>query len=54
MIVIPPPTLHFTTFSAVQLLAFLLTYSAINPSTLESNPSAQRCLPSFSTGDFNF
>jgi hypothetical protein len=26
----------------------------INPLTPELNPSAQRCLPSFFTGDFNF
>jgi hypothetical protein len=25
-----------------------------NPSTPELNPSAQRCLPRFFTGDFNF
>jgi hypothetical protein len=26
----------------------------INPLTPELNPSAQRCLPRFFTGDFNF
>jgi hypothetical protein len=29
-------------------------FPVINPLTPELNPSAQRCLPRFFTGDFNF
>jgi hypothetical protein len=31
-----------------------ISFQRINPLTPELNPSAQRCLPIFFTGDFNF
>jgi hypothetical protein len=35
-------------------LPLILRKIVINPLTPELNPSAQRCLPRFFTGDFNF
>jgi hypothetical protein len=46
------------TLSAFELMADKKSHGLkkinINPLTPELNPSAQRCLPRFFTGDFNF
>jgi hypothetical protein len=40
--------------SGVLRFSYKLINKIVNPLTSELNPSAQRCLPRFFTGDFNF